>query len=87
MFVAGEEFADQHDLFDSHGNVSEDGGKELDPVNFSRVEEPFRKSIFDYVARLVRLRTSHPALAVNDTEFLHIDFDGKRVLVWKRGRQ
>ena len=27
-----------------------------------------------------------PVLAVNDTEFIHIDFnDGKRVLVWKRG--
>jgi hypothetical protein len=34
----------------------------------------------------VRLRTSHPALCVNDTDFIHVDFDaGKRVVVWKRG--
>jgi hypothetical protein len=48
--------------------------------------EPWRKVILDYVARLVHFRTTQPALAVNDTEFLHIDFnDGKRVLAWKRG--
>ncbi len=34
----------------------------------------------------MRLRTSHPALAVNETEFMHVDFNhGKRVLVWTRG--
>jgi pullulanase len=34
----------------------------------------------------VHLRTSAPALSVNDTEFIHVDFnDNKRVLVWKRG--
>ena len=86
MFLAGEEFADQNDLFDSNGNVSEAGGKEMDPVDFSRLQEPARHSIFAYVARLVHLRTTHPALAVNDTDFLHVDFDaGKRVMVWKRG--
>ena len=32
------------------------------------------------------LRTSHPALSVNNITFIHVDFnDGKRVLVWKRG--
>jgi pullulanase len=42
--------------------------------------------LFEYVQRLVHLRTSHPGLAVNDTAFIHVDFDaGKRVLVWKRG--
>ena len=45
-----------------------------------------RCRIFNYVARLVKLRTSHSALAVDDTDFIHVDFtDGKRVLVWKRG--
>jgi len=35
----------------------------------------------------VKFRTSHRALSVNDTDFLHVDFnDGKRVLVWRRGR-
>jgi glycosidase len=86
MFLAGEEFADQNDLFDASGNVSDPGGKEVDPVDFSRLQEPLRHGIFDYVARLVHLRTSHPALGVNDTDFLHADFnDNKRVVVWRRG--
>ena len=86
MFLAGEEFADQNDLFDASGNVSDPGGKEVDPVDFSRLQEPLRRGIFDYVARLVHLRTSHPALGVNDTDFLHADFnDNKRVVVWRRG--
>jgi glycosidase len=86
MFLAGEEFADQNDLFDANGNVTENGGKEVDPVNFSRIEQPMRRSIFDYVSRLVHFRTSQPALAVTDTGFIHVDFnDNKRVLVWKRG--
>jgi 1,4-alpha-glucan branching enzyme len=86
MFLAGEEFADQNDLFDASGNVSDPGGKEVDPVDFSRLQEPLRHGIFDYVARLVHLRTSHPALGVNDTDFLHADFsDKKRVVVWRRG--
>jgi len=86
MFLAGEEFADQNDLFDSGGNVTDAGGKEIDPVDFSRLQEPMRHAIFEYVSKLVHLRTAHPALGVNDTEFLHVDFnDNKRVLVWKRG--
>jgi pullulanase/glycogen debranching enzyme len=86
MFLAGEEFADQNDLFDSNGNVTENGGKEVDPVDFSRLQEPMRQAIFHYVSRLVHLRTSQPALSVNDTDFIQIDFSGgKRVLVWKRG--
>ena len=40
----------------------------------------------EYVARLVKFRTKSAALAVNDTDFIHVDFnDGKRVLVWQRG--
>src|SRR5262249_20501533 len=35
---------------------------------------------------LVKFRTRQPALSVNDTDFMHVDFnDNKRVLVWKRG--
>ncbi|HEX2473882.1 MAG TPA: alpha-amylase family glycosyl hydrolase [Lacipirellulaceae bacterium] len=86
MILAGEEFGDQHDLFDSHGNVTQQGGKQADPVNFSRFDDPDRRDLFEYVQRLVHLRTSHPGLAMNDTAFIHVDFDaGKRVLVWKRG--
>jgi pullulanase len=79
-------FADQHDLFDSRGNVTHRGSKQVDPVNLSRFDEPDRRDVFEYVRRLVQLQTSHPALSVNDTDFIHVDFnDGKRVLVWKRG--
>jgi pullulanase len=87
MFLAGEEFADEHDLFDSNGNVSQKGKKQTDPVNFSRREQdPRRKTLSDYVARLVHFRTTHPALSINDTRFLHVDFTpGRRVLVWQRG--
>jgi len=86
MFLAGEEFADQNDLFDANGNVTDGGGKEVDPVDFSRLREPMRHSIFEYVSRLVHLRRSYPALGVNDTDFIQVDFsDNKRVLVWKRG--
>lgn len=35
----------------------------------------------------MHLRTHNDALAVNDTDFIHVDFtDGKRVLVWQRGQ-
>src|SRR4029077_4996270 len=68
------------------GNVTENGGKEVDPVDFSRLEQPFRQEIFQCVSRLVHLRTSAAALSVNDTDFIHVDFnDNKRVVVWKRG--
>ena len=79
MIFAGEEFADQQDLPLSTG-------KETDPVNFNRLEDPWRRRIFDYVARLVRLRTTSAALAVNDTEFIHVDLTpGRRVFAWRRG--
>ncbi len=88
MFLAGEEFADQNDLFDSSGNVTDPGGKEVDPVDFSRLQDPIRHAIFEYVSRVVHFRTSHPALGVNDTDFIHVDFnDNKRVIVWRRGTQ
>jgi pullulanase len=92
MILAGEEFADQHDLFDEHGWVTQGGGKQIDPVKFSRLtdrsdpDQPMRSRIFNYVARLVKFRTTHGALAADDTDFIHVDFTtGKRVLVWKRG--
>lgn len=80
MILAGDEFADQHDF--GVGNPA----KQRDAVNFDRMEEPWRRGVFDYVARLVKFRTSSAALGVNDTDFIHVDFDaGKRVLVWRRG--
>jgi 1,4-alpha-glucan branching enzyme len=86
MILAGEEFADQHDRFDANGNVTQAGGKQVDPVNFSRQSEPWRRRIFEMVARLVRFRTESSALGNNDTQFIHVDFEeGKRVVVWRRG--
>ena len=79
MILAGEEFADQHDL-----SVSD--SKQVDPVNYGRMDEGWRRRVFEYVARLTRFRTTADALAVNDVVFIHVDFEaGKRVLVWRRG--
>jgi pullulanase len=42
--------------------------------------------VFDHAARLVALRRDVPALAVNDTEFIHVDqTPGRRVFAWRRG--
>jgi pullulanase len=87
MILAGEEFADEQDLFDKNGNVTQGGGKQVDPVNFYREGEEWRKCIKDYVSRLIKFKVTSDALAVNDTEFFHVDFnEGKRVLAWRRGR-
>jgi glycosidase len=86
MILAGDEFADEHDLFNANGYVNNDSGKQVDPVNYSRLSDEWRRRVKEYVSRLVHLRTSYDALAVNDTEFIHLDFnDRKRVLVWRRG--
>ncbi|MFO1035792.1 MAG: alpha-amylase family glycosyl hydrolase [Geminicoccaceae bacterium] len=86
MILAGDEFADQHDLFDADGHVTQGGGKQVDPVNFARQQEPMRQQIFRYVARLVKLRTDNAALATDDTDFIHVDLTpGRRVLAWVRG--
>jgi pullulanase len=82
MIFAGEEFADAHDLLVRHPE------KQVDPVNFDRRDDPWRQCVMRYVSRLVQLRTSSDALAVNDTTFIHVDFyEGKRVLVWQRGEE
>lgn len=85
LIFAGDEFADQQDL-----NISQlpqgDVNKQVDPVNYSRLNEAWRQRIFDYVARLVRFRKTSNALSVNETQFIHVDFQqGKRVLAWRRG--
>jgi pullulanase/glycogen debranching enzyme len=87
MILAGEEFADQNELFDSNGNVTDASGKEIDPVHFALLEgDAMRQALVTYVTRLVRFRTTQPALSVNDTNFIQVDFnDNKSVLVWQRG--
>lgn len=88
MILAGEEFADQHDRFNVFGNVDQDGGKQVDPVNFSRASQPDRANLLAYVSRLVNLRTTHASLGLNETRYLHVDLtEGKRVLVWLRGNE
>ena len=101
MFLAGEEFADQHDFFGAGGVVSQNGGKQVDPVNFSRLtaqskDDPsdpdaffadMRRRVFAYVRSLVRFRHAEPCARRGRHE-LHLDpdfGDGKRVLVWQRG--
>jgi pullulanase len=89
MILAGDEFADEHDLFDIRGSISNQSGKQVDPVNFSRLEgddNAWRRSVLTHVKRLIALRATHPALAVNEVRFLHADFTpGRRVMVWQRG--
>jgi pullulanase len=80
MILAGDEFADQQDL------PTTDVQKQIDPVNYSRMQDAWRQRIFAYVTRLIKLRATSDALASNDTNFIHVDFsEGKRVLVWQRG--
>jgi 1,4-alpha-glucan branching enzyme len=91
MILAGDEFADEHSRFDQSGNVTQAGGKQVDPVNYGRLEgsddlAQMRQRILAYNSLLVKLRTSAPALGVNDNSFIQVDFnDNKRVLVWTRG--
>jgi pullulanase len=89
MILAGDEFADENDLFNIHGNVSNDSGKQIDPVDFTRLEgdgNAWRRRILETVKRLIALRKTHPGLGVNDTSWLHMDFtQGRRVMVWQRG--
>lgn len=85
MILAGDEFADQQDL-DISFSPYKDRNKQIDPVNYSRLKDDWRQRVFNYVARLVRFRKTSHALAANDTQFIHVDFnEGKRVIVWQRG--
>lgn len=83
MILAGDEFADERDLA-----IGEPAGrnKQIDPVNFERFSDPWRKDVFAYVARLVKQRTKSPALARNECSFIHVDTTaGRQVAVWQRG--
>jgi pullulanase len=88
MILAGEEFAAQHDFFDADGNVDQNGGKQVDPVDFSLLGDPnnpWRTQLKNYVANLVQLRSGSGALSVNDNNIFFTDFNGKQVLAWTRG--
>ncbi|KAJ2896083.1 glycoside hydrolase family 13 protein [Zalerion maritima] len=78
MIFAGEEFCDEHDLDIEHE-------RQVDPVNYERLKDPWRRRVFDYVGVLVRLRQVCPSLQGNDLEIIHTDFrEGRRIMTWKR---
>jgi pullulanase len=85
MIFAGDEFAQSMDILPTDPAFS--NLKQTDPINYDLVtSDPWRAGIFQYVAQLVKFRTSSAALSVNDTQFIHVDFnDGKRVIAWQRG--
>ncbi|KAH7094252.1 putative alpha amylase, catalytic domain subfamily [Paraphoma chrysanthemicola] len=84
MIFAGEEFCDQMDRHDLEKNMGQE--KQIDPVNFGRRDEPWRKDVFEHNRKLIALRKRSEALGVVDTEFIHVDFsNGRRILGWVRG--
>jgi pullulanase len=84
MILAGDEFAEGHVHFDAMGHVAD---RDVAPsVTFALLEEAWRASVKDAVARLISARTTLTALSVNDVDFIHADFtEGKRVIAWRRG--
>ncbi|RPA83960.1 glycoside hydrolase [Ascobolus immersus RN42] len=87
LILAGDEFADDHDLLDANKNVTHEGGKQVDPVNFDRLaRDDGRKAVKEYVSNLIKLRGNHPALGSDEVDFFWSDYnDGKRVVAWRRG--
>ncbi len=84
MFLAGEEFADIHDV-----DHSDPGLKQEDPVDWSRRDYLGHQTLFDQVQELIALRTQHPALQRNEVEFFYFhptidDNDGVRVFAYCR---
>jgi 1,4-alpha-glucan branching enzyme len=73
MLLAGEEFADVHDL-----NFGDYRLKMSDPVDWTRRGLPGHQTLWDDVRELITLRTTHGALERNEVEFFyfHPDMDG-----------
>jgi len=72
MFLAGEEFGDVHDT--DYNDVNE---KQQDPVQWNRAAFRGNAELLANVSKLVRLRTSHPAVQRNEVDFFyfHPQFD------------
>jgi pullulanase len=89
MILAGDEFADENDLFDIKGEVDNNAGKQIDPVDFNRLEgddNAWRRDVLSNVKNLIQNRKTHASLGVNNTKWLHSDFTpGRRIMVWQRG--
>jgi len=84
MLLAGEEFADVHDL--EHGNWRL---KMSDPVDWNRARRPAHAAFRAAVRDLILLRTEHESLRRNETVFFHAhpgidDDDGPRVFAYAR---
>jgi pullulanase len=86
MILAGDEFGEENDLFDIHGNVTNDSGKQMDPVDFTRLADAWRQDVLSCVKNLIQMRKTHPSLGVNDTKWLHHDpTPGREIYAWQRG--
>jgi len=72
MFLAGEEFGDVHDT--DYIDVNE---KQQDPVQWGRAAFRGNADLKANVARLIQLRTSHPALQRDEVQcfYFHPQFD------------
>lgn len=84
MLLAGEEFADVHDLDHTDWRL-----KMSDPVDYRRYQQPGHRALWNAVRDLLHLRTSHNALQRNEVEFFYfhpeIDEDsGVRVFAYCR---
>jgi len=72
MFLAGEEFGDVHDT-----DYIDVNAKQQDPVQWGRAAFRGNADLKVNVARLIQLRTSHPALQRNEVQafYFHPQFD------------
>lgn len=72
MFLAGEEFGDVHDM-----SFTDVNPKQEDPVQWGRAQWAANSQLKASVAKLIQLRTSHPALQRNEVAFFyyHPQFD------------
>jgi len=84
MWLAGEEFGDVHDT-----NYTDVNAKQQDPVQWNRAAFLGNAALKTNVAKLIQLRTSHPALQRNEVEFFYFhpefdDNDAPRVFAYCR---
>jgi hypothetical protein len=84
MLLAGEEFADIHDLDPADWRL-----KMSDPVDWERRSYPYHKALWERVRDLIRLRTSTAALQRDEIEFFYFhptfdDDNGERVFAYCR---
>ncbi len=84
MWLAGEEFGDVHDT-----DYYDVNAKQQDPVQWNRAAFRGNAALRANVAKLIALRTSHPALQRNEIEFFYFhprfdDNDSPRVFAYCR---